>query len=379
MSGATYTITAPLKPALTPPPGVIPNFQQPYTLLPYVELTIAGGIAITTILVAARVFVKLCYIVFVGLEWRAGIRGAGTHQWNLTFDAFSANLYVCLTYPFDQYLRIITHVRGKPQLSNYSDMFYCLAIASVKLSILLLITRIFLAVRRNLLFWLTQALIWVNTLFYGIAFFIAIFGCRPRRKIWNPDDPGKCFDSKSLYITSASFNTFSDLAMLSVVIHMVFKLQMSLKRKIGITAVFGFGVFIVRIFYEIKLTRTKDFTYVHMETGLLGYAEVACGVICACLPILPLVWHHLSRSTGGGDMALGPINRSPQCTCHFNTKRSKMSTTAWSEATDAHHEPVKGKNWVRLEDGTIAPVPKAFHAEREASDEQALTAAIAGA
>ncbi|KAL8662037.1 MAG: hypothetical protein Q9202_005091 [Teloschistes flavicans] len=326
MSGATYTVTAPLKPALTPPPGVIPNFQQPYTLLPYVELTIAGGIAITTILVAARVFVKLCYIVFVGLEWRAGIRGAGTHQWNLTFDAFSANLY----------------------LSNYSDMFYCLAIASVKLSILLLITRIFLAVRRNLLFWLTQALIWVNTLFYGIAFFIAIFGCRPRRKIWNPDDPGKCFDSKSLYITSASFNTFSDLAMLSVVIHM------------------------------IKLTRTKDFTYVHMETGLLGYAEVACGVICACLPILPLVWHHLSRSTGGGDMALGPMKRSPQCTCHFNTKRSKMSTTAWSEATDAHHEPVKGKNWVRLEDGTIAPVPKAFHAEREASDEQALTAAIAG-
>lgn len=59
MSGATYTITAPLKPALTPPPGVIPNFQQPYTLLPYVELTIAGGIAITTILVAARVFVKV--------------------------------------------------------------------------------------------------------------------------------------------------------------------------------------------------------------------------------------------------------------------------------------------------------------------------------
>ncbi|KAI4104952.1 MAG: hypothetical protein L6R37_002996 [Teloschistes peruensis] len=390
MSQATYTVTAPPKPALTPPPGVTPNFEQPYTLLPYVELTIAGGIAISTILVAARIFVKtrlikkwlwedstcifgwLCYIVFVGLEWRAGIRGAGTHQWNLTFDAFSDNLY----------------------LSNYSDMFYCLAIASVKLSILLLITRIFLAVRRNILFWLTQALIWVNTLFYGIAFFLAIFGCRPRRKIWNPDEPGKCFDSKSLYITSASFNTFSDVAMLAVVIHMVFKLQMSLKRKVGITAVFGFGVFacicsIVRIFYEIKLTKTKDFTYVHMETGLLGYAEVACGLICTCLPILPLVWHHLSRSTGGGDVALGPINRrhnhSPHCTCtcrspqftHTHTKQS--STRNWSEAGEAHdHEVVKGKNWMRLEDGTIAPVPKAFHGDRAASDEQALTAAIAG-
>lgn len=58
MSRATYTVTAPAKPALTPPPGVIPNFEQPYTLLPYVEVTIAVCIAISTTLVAARIFVK---------------------------------------------------------------------------------------------------------------------------------------------------------------------------------------------------------------------------------------------------------------------------------------------------------------------------------
>ncbi|KAL8692043.1 MAG: hypothetical protein Q9218_002852 [Villophora microphyllina] len=339
MAPDTYTITAPPKPGLTPPPGVTPNFEQPYTLLPYVELTIAGGIGITTFLVVARVFVKLRLMK----KW----------LWEDTTCLFG-------------------------WLSNYSDMLYCLAIAFVKLSILLLITRIFLSVRRNILFWLTQLLIWVNTLFYAIAFFLAIFGCRPRSKIWKPDVPGQCFDSKSLYIASASFNAFSDIAMLLVVVHMVFGLQMSLKRKVGITAIFGTGVFIVRIYFEIKLTRTADFTYVHQETGLLGYAEVACGIICACLPILPLAWHHLSRSTGGGDIALGPMHRSPQCTCHFNHKASKTSTRAWSEATDGHHEPVKGKNWVRLEDGTIQPVPKAFHGEREGSDEQALTAAIAG-
>lgn len=58
MSPATYTITSPPNPGLTPPPGVIPNFDQPYTLLPYVELTIVGGIAISSVLIAARVFVK---------------------------------------------------------------------------------------------------------------------------------------------------------------------------------------------------------------------------------------------------------------------------------------------------------------------------------
>ena len=58
MSPATYTVTAPAHPALTPPPGVIPDFQGPYTLKPYTDLTIAGGIIITTCLVGARMFVK---------------------------------------------------------------------------------------------------------------------------------------------------------------------------------------------------------------------------------------------------------------------------------------------------------------------------------
>ena len=91
-------------------------------------------------------------------------------------------------------------------------MCYCISIACVKLSILLLITRIFLSVNRDIFFWVTQLLIWVNSLFYAIAVFLAIFACRPRRKIWNPDLPGHCLNSKSLYITSAAFNTASGVS-----------------------------------------------------------------------------------------------------------------------------------------------------------------------
>lgn len=124
-------------------------------------------------------------------------------------------------------------------------MLYCIAIASIKLSILLLITRIFLAVKRNALYWVMQVLMWVNTAFYAIAVFLAIFACRPRRKIWSPEVEGKCLDSKSLYITSATFNSASDLVMLSVPLHIIWKLQMSTKRKIGISAIFGTGLLFV--------------------------------------------------------------------------------------------------------------------------------------
>ena len=37
---------------------VIPNFDEPYTLLPYVEITIVGGVILSTLLIAARMYVK---------------------------------------------------------------------------------------------------------------------------------------------------------------------------------------------------------------------------------------------------------------------------------------------------------------------------------
>ena len=122
---------------------------------------------------------------------------------------------------------------------------------------------------------LTQLLMLANGLFYAAAFFINIFACRPRRKIWNPEIPGKCFDVTALYIASAVFNTFSDVAMLVVPIFMVWNLQMSTKRKIGISAIFGTGVFaticaFVRIKFQITLLHTNDYSYTHMQTGLLG-------------------------------------------------------------------------------------------------------------
>lgn len=124
-------------------------------------------------------------------------------------------------------------------------MFYCVSILAVKLSILLLILRIFLSVDRDLFFWITHLLIVVNTIFYVVSFFVAIFLCHPREKIWNPVMPGTCIDNKTLYIFSAGFNVVSDIAMLSVPIYLIWALQMSIKRKIGVSAIFGTGTLFV--------------------------------------------------------------------------------------------------------------------------------------
>lgn len=124
-----YTFTAPPNPGLTPPPGIIPNFQDPFSLQPYTAVDIALCIILGTLLVAARMFTKIwvvkkflwedytcivgwvcsffdflasryrrhscgksvqynmltvmfqvTFVIFLGIEWATGAHGGGTHQ-----------------------------------------------------------------------------------------------------------------------------------------------------------------------------------------------------------------------------------------------------------------------------------------------------------
>lgn len=84
-------------------------------------------------------------------------------------------------------------------------------------------------------------LIGVNSIFYTLYFFIPIFLCHPRIKIWQKDQPGKCLKVDLIYLASAIFNSISDIAMLSVPLYLIWKLQMSVGRKIAVSAVFGTG------------------------------------------------------------------------------------------------------------------------------------------
>lgn len=120
-------------------------------------------------------------------------------------------------------------------------MVYSIALLATKLSIMLLIQRVFCSVKRDVPYWLTVFLIFANTTFYFCFLVVPAALCRPRRKIWMPDEPGSCLDVMSLYVASGTFNFLSDIAMLSVPIYMIWSLQMSFRRKLGISAIFGTG------------------------------------------------------------------------------------------------------------------------------------------
>ena len=79
-------------------------------------------------------------------------------------------------------------------------------------------------------------------LIYFAFFWIYVFQCTPREKIWNPTVPGHCVSTIPTYVFTGSFNVASDFLMLLVPLSLVLKLQMERKKKILVTLVFLTGL-----------------------------------------------------------------------------------------------------------------------------------------
>ncbi|CAD6591391.1 MAG: hypothetical protein ASARMPREDX12_005148 [Alectoria sarmentosa] len=258
-------VPPPNQPALAPPPGVPAEFFSPFTLRPYQALTIVASVLTTTVMVAARLYTK--NFIVKALKWED---------------------YTCL----------VGWVQYQKRFGNYEDILYSVSLFFTKCSILLLIIRVFYSVKHDFGYWLSQALIVVNAVFYLAFFFVPIFQCSPRTKIWTPEEPGRCLDVDALYLASASFNVVSDIAMLSIPIYLIWNLQMSAQRKIGVSAIFATGAF-----FKAFSGREPPF---HTHTKERGkepgsssnsMAEIACGLLCSCLVVLPRLYQHLASIT----------------------------------------------------------------------------------
>ena len=86
---------------------------------------------------------------------------------------------------------------------------------------------------------------------YAVAIVVVCFGigtilqefllCRPFAKTWNPLLPGVCGSTSVTILAEAIINMLSDIAIISLPMPMVWRLQMTLRRSLILTTVFGWG------------------------------------------------------------------------------------------------------------------------------------------
>jgi hypothetical protein len=194
-------------------------------------------------------------------------------------------------------------------------------IGALKVAILLEWMRIFNPTStRNSFFWTCHTILWINVLFYSASFFAINLACFPREKIWDVTIiEGHCIDQNNLYLAGTIVNLISDVAILFIPQKVIWTLNMSLHKRIGVSLIFAIGLLCVsilsndtrfmllilkfetsccgiagaRIATTLQSPNEPDAIYNLPKLVFLGTAEMLCALLVFCVPAFPQAINNL--------------------------------------------------------------------------------------
>ncbi|KAF1998244.1 hypothetical protein P154DRAFT_604186 [Amniculicola lignicola CBS 123094] len=279
-------------PMAPPPPGIVPNFTNPDSRVDLAIGLCSTIVGIMVFFVALRMYIKGFVTKAIGLEdWAclcAAILnfgyaaviylvliggGVGVHAWDLQMGTVMKKPY---------FQRLIA-----------SQSIYPIVVLFTKLSVLLLVYRIFKA--NNVAKYLCWLGITICTLFYTTTFILTLVWCAPKPG----GDPmvsasaSSCQDDANLVSSiQAGFNIGSDLYLLLIPIPPIMKLKTTMAKKVRIAFIFALGLLAtvcsgLTLNYRIQTLRTVDVSWIYIPVIICSIFELNIGLICACLPCIP--------------------------------------------------------------------------------------------
>ncbi|KAJ3526846.1 hypothetical protein NM208_g10997 [Fusarium decemcellulare] len=157
--------------------------------------------------------------------------------------------------------------------------------------------------------------------------FLFIFICIPVEKLWYPDIPGRCINQVGTWIANAASTIFTDITILMLPLPPIWKLHLGRSEKIGLTAAFALGFFVVfASAYRTSVLFTysaTDPTYTLAPTVGWTEIEMSAGIVSANLPTMLPVLKLVARWTGLSSIA-GTV-RSASRGATFGSKGNKST------------------------------------------------------
>ncbi|KAH6638844.1 hypothetical protein C7974DRAFT_448580 [Boeremia exigua] len=174
-------------------------------------------------------------------------------------------------------------IKGIMQMIVPGSTLYVASLWAVKLALVLFYKR--LAAPGSKLITVYNIALGGLLVTFLVIFFDILFQCYPYDKRWSADPDYQC-DPKAAdinYWITILFNIISDAIIITLPIVMVMRLQMKLKQKLGVAAIFALGIFviissIIRAYYS-RLNET-------MLTCTVSMVETSIAIIASCLPAL---------------------------------------------------------------------------------------------
>lgn len=201
------------------------------------------------------------------------------------------------------------------------QVLYSICITLVKISILLFYYRLF-GVRKTFKKVIVCALALVTCWCVAIVL-LNILQCIPIQAAWIRSYPhSKCINNNASLLGTAITNVVIDLAILGLPLEPIWRLNLTLRKKLALTAIFCIGALYVpgNSVYESELTTCRsicaaamirvwairnidqtDVTWSYVRPLTWSGVEISIGITCACLPILqPLLQATFGSCFGRG-------------------------------------------------------------------------------
>ncbi|KAH7031558.1 uncharacterized protein B0I36DRAFT_227669, partial [Microdochium trichocladiopsis] len=173
----------------------------------------------------------------------------------------------------------------------WGEVLYVFIIPVTKISVLIFYLQIFPErfYRRA-----TMTLIVLNAC-YLVAFLLTtVLQCTPVEGAWLTWDGtyhAECRSLNKQVWAAALTGIILDVAMLVLPMPALWKLKMSIRKKLQVMFMFSLGIFVtivsaVRLQYIVAFATTRNPTQDFVPVGIWSVVEVSVSIICACLPAL---------------------------------------------------------------------------------------------
>ncbi|KAI0179003.1 hypothetical protein GGR52DRAFT_569909 [Hypoxylon sp. FL1284] len=279
-------------PALAPPKGVVSNFDNPDNNNGLAYGVIALCITVATLCLMIRAYSRL--VLFKQLKVEDYLIGLGYGTY-MTWAVFSLLLSETPGYFVHQWNIRLRDTIPTVMYIHYAGVAYSITLPLLKIAIVTEWTRM-LAPRgsRTAFLYVCYAVIFVQACAMVAFVFALCFVCVPYAKIWDITLPGHCIKKLNIDIAAAAVHLTSDLVILILPQRTIWTLQMSLKKRLGVSIFFSLGIVACisagfRLGVTITYATEPDTLYYFGPVIFWAFAEMTCGFVIACIPSTPKI------------------------------------------------------------------------------------------
>ncbi|KAF8851272.1 hypothetical protein BDZ45DRAFT_750855 [Acephala macrosclerotiorum] len=248
------------------------------------------------------IMTSTAFIVLVRVAWRVFDKEVALEDWiilsALSLSFCSNSMVIVFAHDgFGKHVYSLQNGDLFQALKHFyiAENIYVVVLGLTKISILVFYLRIF---QYQKLFRMgVNTLISLTLLSTTIISILTIFQCHPVTYFWDKDiKDGACLDQNALAYVNSGMSIFQDIMIIVLPIPVVVKLNMDIRRKIGVTFMFavgGFGciVSILRLQSLLVFGNSIDPTWDYVSVTIWTALELSAAMICSSMPALRNLIH----------------------------------------------------------------------------------------